>query len=172
VAHPDQIGPYRILQVLGQGGMGVVYEAEQTSPVHRRVALKVLRPGFESAEIVARFDAERQALAVMMHESIAKVLDAGASDAGSPYFARRCCSSSARWPSGRRRSRPIIRSSPPPTTSSASRHGRPAGSRLPSGTSGSSSTCAVSGTIARGYVEMLRALGRNRDAAALEARVR
>jgi serine/threonine protein kinase/tetratricopeptide (TPR) repeat protein len=84
--HPTQIGPYRILQVLGEGGMGVVYEAEQTSPVNRRVALKVLRPGFESSEIVARFEAERQALAVMMHESIAKVLDAGASDAGSPYF--------------------------------------------------------------------------------------
>jgi tetratricopeptide (TPR) repeat protein len=64
----------------------VVYEAEQTAPVHRRVAVKVLRPGFESSEIVARFEAERQALAVMMHESIAKVLDAGASDAGSPYF--------------------------------------------------------------------------------------
>ncbi len=84
--HPESIGPYRILQVLGEGGMGVVYEAEQSVPVHRRVALKVLRPGFESAEIVARFDAERQALAVMMHESIAKVLDAGASDTGTPYF--------------------------------------------------------------------------------------
>jgi serine/threonine protein kinase/tetratricopeptide (TPR) repeat protein len=84
--HPERIGPYRILRVLGEGGMGVVYEAEQTSPVHRRVALKVLRPGFEFSEIVARFEAERQALAVMMHESIAKVLDAGASDAGSPYF--------------------------------------------------------------------------------------
>ena len=84
--HPESIGPYRILQVLGEGGMGVVYEAEQSVPVHRRVALKVLRPGFESAEIVARFDVERQALAVMMHESIAKVLDAGASDTGTPYF--------------------------------------------------------------------------------------
>ena len=86
VRRPEQIGPYRILQVLGEGGMGVVYEAEQTSPVHRRVALKVLRPGFEFAEIVARFEAERQALAVMDHESIAKVLDAGATDTGSPYF--------------------------------------------------------------------------------------
>jgi serine/threonine protein kinase/Tfp pilus assembly protein PilF len=84
--HPGRIGPYRILKVLGEGGMGVVYEAEQTSPVHRRVAVKVLRPGFELGDIVARFEAERQALAVMMHESIAKVLDAGASDAGSPYF--------------------------------------------------------------------------------------
>jgi serine/threonine protein kinase/Flp pilus assembly protein TadD len=84
--HPERIGPYRILKLLGEGGMGVVYEAEQTSPVHRRVAVKVLRPGFELGDIVARFEAERQALAVMMHESIAKVLDAGASDAGSPYF--------------------------------------------------------------------------------------
>ncbi len=86
VGRPEQIGPYRILKVLGEGGMGVVYEAEQTAPVHRRVALKVLRPGFEFAEVVARFEAERQALAVMAHESIAKVLDAGASDTGSPYF--------------------------------------------------------------------------------------
>ncbi len=85
-AHPEHIGPYRILQVLGEGGMGVVYEAEQTRPVHRRVALKVLKPGFEFAEIVARFEAERQALAVMTHDSIAKVLDAGASATGSPYF--------------------------------------------------------------------------------------
>jgi serine/threonine protein kinase/tetratricopeptide (TPR) repeat protein len=84
--HPEQIGPYRILRVLGQGGMGVVYEAEQTAPVHRRVAVKVLRQGFEFSDIVARFEAERQALAVMTHESIAKVLDAGAGDSGSPYF--------------------------------------------------------------------------------------
>lgn len=84
--HPEHIGPYRVLQVLGEGGMGVVYEAEQTNPVHRRVAVKVLRPGFESAEIVARFEAERQALAVMTHESIAKVFDAGATDQGRPYF--------------------------------------------------------------------------------------
>src|SRR5687767_12879239 len=84
--HPEKIGHYRILQVLGQGGMGVVYEAEQTTPVHRRVAVKVLRPGFESAEIVARFEAERQALAVMTHESIAKVFDAGATETGRSYF--------------------------------------------------------------------------------------
>ena len=84
--HPEHIGPYRVLQVLGEGGMGVIYEAEQTNPVHRRVAVKVLRPGFESAEIVARFEAERQALAVMTHESIAKVFDAGATDQGRPYF--------------------------------------------------------------------------------------
>jgi serine/threonine protein kinase len=86
IRHPEQIGPYRVLRVLGEGGMGVVYEAEQTAPVHRRVAVKVLRQGFEFSDIVARFEAERQALAVMTHESIAKVLDAGASDTGSPYF--------------------------------------------------------------------------------------
>lgn len=67
--------------------MGVVYEAEQSSPVQRRVAVKVLRPGFEFSEIVARFEAERQAWAVMLHEPIAKVLDAGASDAGTPQEA-------------------------------------------------------------------------------------
>jgi serine/threonine protein kinase len=84
--HPEQIGPYRILQILGEGGMGVVYEAEQTTPVHRRVAVKVLRPGFEYGEILARFEAERQALAVMTHESIAKVFDAGANETGRPFF--------------------------------------------------------------------------------------
>lgn len=83
---PTRIGPYRILQILGEGGMGTVYEAEQTTPVHRRVALKVVRGGVESRDILARFESERQALAVMNHESIAKVLDAGASEDGRPYF--------------------------------------------------------------------------------------
>ncbi len=86
VEHPDRIGPYRVLRVLGEGGMGVVYEAEQTEPVTRRVALKVLKLGMDTREIVARFEAERQALAVMEHPSIAKVLDAGASETGRPYF--------------------------------------------------------------------------------------
>jgi len=84
---PPQIGPYRILQTLGEGGMGVVYEAEQTSPVRRRVALKVVRAGFDSKEIVARFEAERQALAVMDHPNIARVYEAGTTDDGRPYFA-------------------------------------------------------------------------------------
>jgi non-specific serine/threonine protein kinase/serine/threonine-protein kinase len=87
--HPEYVGPYRVLKMLGEGGMGVVYEAEQTNPVQRRVAVKLLRAGFEffeSDEIVARFEAERQALAVMTHESIAKVFDAGTTDGGRPYF--------------------------------------------------------------------------------------
>ncbi len=83
---PAHIGPYRILQVLGEGGMGVVYEAEQTAPVHRRVALKVVRAGSETRDVIARFESERQALAVMSHECIAKVLDAGASATGRPFF--------------------------------------------------------------------------------------
>ena len=83
---PDRIGPYRILQLLGEGGMGVVYEAEQTVPIHRRVALKVVRAEVATREVLARFDAERQALAVMTHESIAKVLDGGTSDTGQPFF--------------------------------------------------------------------------------------
>ena len=87
VRRPEQIGPYRILQVLGEGGMGVVYVAEQTQPVRRRVALKVIKPGMEFAEVVARFEAERQALALMDHPNIAKVLDAGRHRRrAGPYF--------------------------------------------------------------------------------------
>jgi len=82
-----QIGPYRITEVLGEGGGGVVYRAEQSEPVQREVALKVLRSGADTEQVVARFDAERQALAVMDHPSIAKVFDAGVSDDGRPYFA-------------------------------------------------------------------------------------
>ncbi len=85
--HPERIGSYRILQVLGEGGMGIVYEAEQVEPVQRRVALKILKPGMDTKQILARFEAERQALAVMEHPNIAKVLDAGATENGRPYFA-------------------------------------------------------------------------------------
>jgi serine/threonine-protein kinase len=86
LAHPERIGPYCILQVLGEGGMGIVYDAEQIEPVKRRVALKVVKLGMDTKEVVARFDAERQALAVMDHPNIAKVYDAGATDTGRPYF--------------------------------------------------------------------------------------
>jgi eukaryotic-like serine/threonine-protein kinase len=84
--HPDRIGPYRILQVLGEGGMGIVYEAEQTAPMRRRVALKVGRQEIQTKEMLARFDVERQALAVMNHPGIAKVHEAGTTSAGQPYF--------------------------------------------------------------------------------------
>ncbi|HET6575570.1 MAG TPA: serine/threonine-protein kinase, partial [Fimbriiglobus sp.] len=80
------IGPYKLLEVLGEGGMGVVFVAEQTEPVRRRVALKVIKPGMDTREVVARFEAERQALALMDHPNIAKVLDAGATEQGRPYF--------------------------------------------------------------------------------------
>jgi serine/threonine protein kinase/tetratricopeptide (TPR) repeat protein len=80
------IGPYRLLQQLGEGGMGAVYVAEQQEPVKRRVALKVIKPGMDTAQVLARFAAERQALALMDHTNIAKVLDAGSTDAGRPYF--------------------------------------------------------------------------------------
>jgi non-specific serine/threonine protein kinase/serine/threonine-protein kinase len=83
---PARIGPYKILQLIGEGGMGVVYEAEQTGPVSRRVALKVLKPGVDTKEVVARFEAERQALAVMDHPNIAKVFDAGVTEDGRPFF--------------------------------------------------------------------------------------
>lgn len=83
--HPS-IGPYKLLEEIGEGGMGVVYMALQQKPIRRTVALKIIKPGMDSRQVVARFEAERQALAMMNHPHIAKVLDAGASDSGSPYF--------------------------------------------------------------------------------------
>jgi serine/threonine-protein kinase len=80
------IGPYRLLEQIGEGGFGVVFLAEQTQPVRRRVALKVLKPGMDSRQIIARFEAERQALALMDHPHIAKVHDGGTTPAGRPYF--------------------------------------------------------------------------------------
>ena len=86
--HPTRIGPYEIIQVLGEGGMGVVYEAEETAPVRRRVALKLVRAVLDEArDVLARFDAERRAVAVMNHPGIARVLHAGSTDTGQPYFA-------------------------------------------------------------------------------------
>jgi serine/threonine protein kinase len=83
---PEAVGPYRLLGVLGEGGMGIVYLAEQLRPVERRVALKVIRLGMDSREVVARFETERQALALLNHPHIAKVHDAGATADGRPYF--------------------------------------------------------------------------------------
>jgi eukaryotic-like serine/threonine-protein kinase len=80
------IGPYKLLEQLGEGGFGVVFLAEQARPVRRRVALKVLKPGMDSRQVVARFEAERQALALMDHPHIAKVLDGGTTASGRPYF--------------------------------------------------------------------------------------
>ena len=81
-----QIGPYKLLQQIGEGGIGAVYMAEQEKPVRRRVALKITKPGMDSGLVVARFEAERQALAMMDHLNIARVLDAGATETGRPYF--------------------------------------------------------------------------------------
>ena len=82
----DCIGRYKLLQQIGEGGCGVVYMAEQTEPVHRRVALKVIKLGMDTKQVIARFEAERQAVALMDHPNIAKVLDVGATDTGRPYF--------------------------------------------------------------------------------------
>jgi len=82
----DRIGRYKLLQQIGEGGCGVVYMAEQEEPVRRRVALKVIKLGMDTKSVVARFEAERQALALMDHPNIARVLDAGATEAGRPYF--------------------------------------------------------------------------------------
>jgi serine/threonine protein kinase/Flp pilus assembly protein TadD len=80
------IGPYKLLQQIGEGGMGVVWMAEQTQPVQRKVALKVIKPGMDSRQVIARFEAERQALAMMDHVSIARVFDGGTTENGRPYF--------------------------------------------------------------------------------------
>ena len=81
-----QIGPYKLREQIGEGGMGVVYVAEQTEPVRRKVALKIIKPGMDSKQVIARFEAERQALALMNHPHIAQVLDGGATDVGSSLF--------------------------------------------------------------------------------------
>lgn len=82
----DVIGPYKLLEQIGEGGMGVVYMAEQSEPIRRKVALKIIKPGMDTRQVIARFEAERQALAVLDHPNIAKVLDAGMTDVGRPYF--------------------------------------------------------------------------------------
>ena len=81
-----RIGAYKLLQKIGEGGMGVVYMAEQEVPVRRMVALKIIKPGMDSDQVIARFEAERQALALMDHPSIARVLDGGTTETGRPYF--------------------------------------------------------------------------------------
>jgi eukaryotic-like serine/threonine-protein kinase len=81
-----RIGPYKLLRKIGEGGMGAVFLAEQEQPVRRRVALKIIKPGMDTEQVIARFQAERQALALMDHPNIARVLDAGATESGRPYF--------------------------------------------------------------------------------------
>ncbi len=80
------IGRYKLLEQIGEGGFGVVYMAEQQEPVRRKVALKIIKLGMDTREVVARFEAERQALAMMDHPNIATVFDGGATDTGRPYF--------------------------------------------------------------------------------------
>jgi serine/threonine protein kinase len=81
------IGRYRLMEQVGEGGMGTVFVAEQERPIRRRVAIKVIKPGMDSKAVIARFEAERQALAMMDHPNIARVLDAGTTESGRPYFA-------------------------------------------------------------------------------------
>jgi eukaryotic-like serine/threonine-protein kinase len=80
------IGPYRLMEQIGEGGMGLVFVAEQSEPVRRKVAVKVIKPGLDTREVIARFEAERQALALMDHPNIARLLDGGTTDSGRPYF--------------------------------------------------------------------------------------
>jgi serine/threonine protein kinase/tetratricopeptide (TPR) repeat protein len=83
----DQIGPYKLISILGDGGYGIVYLADQHEPVKRRVALKVIKPGMDTRQVIARFEAERQALALLDHPNVAHVYEAGTTSAGRPYFA-------------------------------------------------------------------------------------
>src|SRR5690348_13888867 len=80
------VGPYKLLEQIGEGGMGTVWMAQQTEPVKRLVAVKLIKAGMDSKQVIARFEAERQALALMDHANIARVLDAGTSSTGRPYF--------------------------------------------------------------------------------------
>src|SRR5436309_2792478 len=82
----ERIGRFKLLQQIGEGGWGVVFMAEQEQPVRRRVALKIIKPGMDTKSVIARFEAERQALALMDHPNIAKVFEAGATESGRPYF--------------------------------------------------------------------------------------
>jgi non-specific serine/threonine protein kinase/serine/threonine-protein kinase len=86
VAPEGVIGPYKLERELGEGGMGIVYHAQQSQPIRRDVALKVIKPGMDTRQVIARFESERQALAVMDHPNIARVFDAGATEKGLPYF--------------------------------------------------------------------------------------
>ncbi len=86
-----RIGPYKLLQIIGEGGFGSVFMAEQEKPVVRKVALKIIKLGMDTRQVVARFEQERQALAMMDHPNIAKVLDAGATELGRPYFVMELC---------------------------------------------------------------------------------
>src|SRR5262245_41591534 len=80
------IGPYKLMEQIGEGGMGLVFVAEQLQPIRRRLALKVIKPGMDSRQVIARFEAERQALALMDHPNIARVIDGGMTPSGRPYF--------------------------------------------------------------------------------------
>ena len=86
----SRIGPYKLIRVLGEGGMGIVYLAEQDEPIRRQVALKVIKPGMDSTRIIARFEAEKQALALLDHPNIAHVYDAGTTENARPYFVMEC----------------------------------------------------------------------------------
>src|SRR5262250_2064509 len=86
-----RIGPYKLLQLIGEGGFGAVFMAEQEQPVRRRVALKIIKLGMDTRQVVARFEQERQALAMMEHANIARIFDAGATETGRPYFVMELC---------------------------------------------------------------------------------
>ena len=124
----DRIGRYRLLQKIGEGGCGVVYMAEQEEPVRRKVALKVIKLGMDTRSVMARFDAERQALALMDHPNIAKVLDPGATDTGRPFFVMA-------WSGASKSPITATRTISPPSSawSYSSRFARPSSTRIRKG---------------------------------------
>jgi serine/threonine protein kinase len=111
------LGPYKLLEQIGEGGMGTVWMAEQTDPIQRRVAVKVVKEGMDSRQVLARFEAERQALALMEHPNIARVLDAGQTNSGRPYFVMELVKGRCSPMSARRCSTPIRKGSSTATSS-------------------------------------------------------
>jgi hypothetical protein len=134
---PGRIGPYRLFEVIGEGGMGVVYRAEQEEPIRRRVAVKVIKLGMDTKEVVTRFEAERQALALMSHPSIAQVYDAGTTDGRTSSWSTSRARRSPRTATGRGSPRASASSSSPKSARACSTR-----TRRPSSTATSSSrTC-------------------------------
>jgi hypothetical protein len=125
------IGPYKLLEHIGEGGMGTVWMADQTEPIQRRVAVKVVKEGMDSKQVLARFEAERQALALMEHPNIARVLDAGKTPSGRPYFVMERRTPGIPWSTAFVSSGPLGASARVPTRTTSRSCGRCCATRNP-----------------------------------------